>query len=61
MIEWFSFSVDVGILAALVFQGWVLWRLLPEIIHISRKTDGVSAKMDRMSPFDLMGEDRDEQ
>lgn len=58
MMEWVSFSVDVGILGALVFQGWVLWKLLPEIIHISRKTDGVADKMDNLSPFDLLPGDK---
>ena len=52
----FSFAVDVAILGTLAFQGWVLWRLLPEIIHISRKTDGVSKKLDGMSPFDGLPE-----
>lgn len=51
-----AFTVDVAILGTLVFQGWILWKLLPEITYIARKTDGVAAQMDRLSPFDLVND-----
>lgn len=51
-------SVDFGVLTALVFQAWILWKLLPEIVRIARKTDAVSDRMDNLSPFDLVNDDK---